>query len=127
MRAPRRRFLRRGLGVIALFGAFLGAILGLGVLRFHAARLAYHLNSINLSIQQYVNEETALKQELSALVAPIKIYGYCKENLGMQKVTNAEALPVRARGAGCREGERSRQEGLALQPGVAPGRVSDVA
>ncbi len=94
-KAYRRRFLRRGLGLVAVCGIVLCAILGLGVLRFHAARLAYHLNSINLSIRQYVNEETALKQELSALLAPINVYTYCKENLKMQKVANAETLPVR--------------------------------
>ena len=86
-KAYRRHFLRRGLGLIALCGIVLCAMLGLGVLRFHAARLAYQLNSINLSIQQYVNEETALKQELSALLAPINVYTYCKENLKMQKAS----------------------------------------
>ena len=94
-KAYRRRFLRKGLGLIAVCAIVLCAMLGLGVLRFHAARLSYHLNSINISIQQYVNEETALKQELSALLAPVNIYTYCKENLKMQKVTNAETLPVR--------------------------------
>ena len=96
-RAARKRFIRRGLGLLAVCGVVLCAILGLGVLRFHAARLAYRLNSINLAIQQYVNEETALKQELSALVAPINIYTYCKENLKMQKVANVETLSVRSR------------------------------
>ena len=66
----------------------------LGFLRFHAAHLAYQLDSINESIQQYVAEETRLQQELSALVAPIKIYTYCKECLGMQKVLRVEALSV---------------------------------
>ena len=72
-------------------------VIGLGILRFHAARLAYYLESINQSIQNYSNEEVVLRQELSALVAPIRIYSYCKESLGMQKVTKAETLPVRMR------------------------------
>ncbi len=73
-------------------------LIGLGILRFHAARLAYYLESVNQSIQKYSDEEVILRQELSALVAPIRIYSYCKENLGMQKVLKAETLPVRVRG-----------------------------
>ena len=69
-------------------------VIGLGILRFHAARLAYYLESINQSIQKYSDEEAVLRQELSALNAPIRIYSYCKESLGMQKVTRAETLPV---------------------------------
>ena len=72
-------------------------VIGLGILRFHAARLAYYLESINQSIQKYSDEEVVLRQELSALVAPIRIYSYCKESLGMQKVTKAETLPIRMR------------------------------
>ena len=74
-----------------------GLIVGLGILRFHAARLAYYLESINQSIQKYSDEEVVLRQELSALVAPIRVYSYCKENLGMQKVLRAETIPVRTR------------------------------
>ena len=70
-------------------------VIGLGILRFHAARLAYYLESVNQSIQKYSDEEVVLRQELSALVAPIRIYSYCKESLGMQKVMKAETLPVR--------------------------------
>lgn len=83
--------------VIALC-VVIGGIIGLGILRFHAARLAYYLESINQSIQRYSDEEVKLRQELSALVAPIRIYSYCKENLGMQKVMKAETMPVRIRG-----------------------------
>ena len=74
-----------------------GLVVGLGILRFHAARLAYYLESINQSIQKYSNEEVVLRQELSALVAPIRVYSYCKENLGMQKVLRAETIPVKVR------------------------------
>ena len=97
-RSAGRLFLRRGWGLILSFGLFLCVILGLGVLRFHAARKAYYLDSLNLSIQQLSNEETALKQEISALAAPIKIYSYCKERLGMQKVADAETLTIHLRG-----------------------------
>ena len=74
-------------------------IMGLGILRFHAARMAYYLDSLDLSIQRLSNEEAALKQEISALAAPIKIYSYCKEQLGMQKLAEAETLPVHLREA----------------------------
>lgn len=83
--------------IIAL-GVIMGLVIGLGILRFHAARLAYYLESVNLSIQKYSDEEVILRQELSALVAPIRIYSYCKESLGMQKVLRAETISVRARG-----------------------------
>ena len=73
-------------------------LIGLGILRFHAARLAYYLESVNQSIQKYSDEEVILRQELSALVAPIRIYSYCKESLGMQKVLKAETLPIRLHG-----------------------------
>jgi len=69
--------------------------MGLGFLRFHAARLSYYLDTVNKSIQKYTDEEIVLRQELSGLLAPIRIYSYCKENLGMQKVLKAETLPVR--------------------------------
>ena len=93
-------------------------VIGLGILRFHAARLAYYLESINQSIQKYSDEEVILRQELSALVAPIRIYSYCKESLGMQKVLKAETLPVRMRGervltASQNEESRGWRSGLA--------------
>lgn len=77
------------------FSIIICLVIGLGILRFHAARLAYYLESVNQSIQKYSDEEVILRQELSALVAPIRIYSYCKESLGMQKVVTAETLPVR--------------------------------
>ena len=82
---------------IAALGVITCLVIGLGILRFHAARLAYYLESVNQSIQKYSDEETILRQELSALVAPIRIYSYCKESLGMQKVLKAETLPIRSR------------------------------
>ena len=86
-----------GLKFVVGFGVCLVLVLGLGVLRFHAARLAYYLDSVNKSIQKYSDEEVILRQELSALVAPIRIYSYCKESLGMQKASHAQTMPVRFR------------------------------
>ncbi len=90
--------LKIGIKFILAFCVCVGLIIGLGILRFHAARLAYYLESVNQSIQKYSDEEVILRQELSALVAPIRIYSYCKESLGMQKALKAETLPVRMRG-----------------------------
>ncbi len=86
-----------GLKFVAVFGVCLVLVLGLGVLRFHAARLAYYLESVNKSIQKYSDEEVVLRQELSALVAPIRIYSYCKESLGMQKASRADTMPIKFR------------------------------
>ena len=90
--------LRTTIKFIAALFVIMCLLIGLGILRFHAARLAYYLESVNQSIQKYSDEEVILRQELSALVAPIRIYSYCKESLGMQKVLKAETLPIRVRG-----------------------------
>ena len=84
--------------VVATLSLVVVLTMGLGFLRLHAARLAYYLDTVNRSIQKYTDEEIVLRQELSGLLAPIRIYSYCKENLGMQKVLKAETLPVRRRG-----------------------------
>ncbi len=112
------RSLKIGIKVILAFSVCVGLVIGLGILRFHAARLAYYLESVNQSIQKYSDEEVILRQELSALVAPIRIYSYCKESLGMQKVLKAETLPVRMRGertltASRNEDSRGWRSGLA--------------
>ena len=52
----------------------------LGTLRYQAARLAYRLDNLNKAIGRYTLEETVLRQEFSGLVAPIRIYSYCKEH-----------------------------------------------
>ena len=83
--------------IVAALSLVVILTMGLGFLRFHAARLAYYLDTVNKSIQKYTDEEIVLRQELSGLLAPIRIYSYCKENLGMQKVLKAETLPVRRR------------------------------
>ena len=58
-------------------------IVGLGFFRFNASQLEYRLNSIERSIERYSIEEIELKQTLSSLTSPIKIYSYCKDRLGM--------------------------------------------
>ena len=95
-----------GLGIV------ISLVIGLGILRFHAARLAYYLESVNQSIQKYSDEEIVLRQELSALIAPIRIYSYCKENLGMQKVLKAETLPVRMKSGNLAASKSSSGSGL---------------
>lgn len=87
------------LKIIAALCLVVMLTMGLGFLRFQSARLAYYLDTVNKSIQKYAEEEVNLRQELSGLLAPIRIYSYCKENLGMQKVLKAETLPMRARGS----------------------------
>ena len=101
-----------GIKFLAAFIVCIGLVIGLGILRFHSARLAYYLESINQSIQRYSDEEVILRQELSALVAPIRIYSYCRENLGMQKVTKAETLPVRVRSEGLAASRKNNPSGL---------------
>ena len=73
-------------------------LLALGALRYEAGCLTYRLDSLNRAIGRYSMEETALRQEFSGLVAPIRIYSYCKEQLGMEKVRVAETILVRPRG-----------------------------
>ncbi len=102
-----RSKVRIGIKFVLALGVVIILIIGLGILRFHAARLAYYLESINQSIQRYSDEEVTLRQELSALVAPIRIYSYCKESLGMQKVRKAETMPMRFRGRDLNVAERN--------------------
>ncbi|MBR1439546.1 MAG: hypothetical protein IJ697_03845 [Synergistaceae bacterium] len=114
MRKDNNNRLRITFRFIIGFGVVISLVIGLGILRFHAARLAYYLESVNQSIQKYSDEEVVLRQELSALVAPIRIYSFCKESLGMQKVVKAETLPIRMRNenlAASKNSEPSRLKG----------------
>ncbi|MBQ3396927.1 MAG: hypothetical protein IJG34_07420 [Synergistaceae bacterium] len=99
-----------GIRFVIALTVVIGLVIGLGILRFHAARLAYYLESVNQAIQRYSDEEVTLRQELSALVAPIRIYSYCKESLGMQKVMKAETMPVRMRGRDLTASRRKESE-----------------
>ncbi len=87
-----------GFKLVLLLSIGVGLITGLGILRYRSSQLAWYLESVNDSIQKFSDEEVILRQELSALVAPIRIYSYCKEVLGMQKVLKAEVISVHAGG-----------------------------
>ena len=88
----------------ALAALSFAAIIGLGFFRFSASQLEYRLNSIERSIERHSAEEMELKQELSGLTSPIRIYSYCKERLGMStarqeivrmpRVLVADAVPA---------------------------------
>ena len=95
-RVNRGRALRKNFMPGVVFGLLV--LLALGALRYEAGCLAYRLDSLNRAIGRYSMEETALRQEFSGLVAPIRIYSYCKEQLGMEKVRVAETILVRPRG-----------------------------
>ena len=95
-RVNRVRAMRRHFMAVVVFGLLV--LLALGVLRYEAGCLAYRLDSLNRAIGRYSMEETVLMQEFSGLVAPIRIYSYCKEQLGMEKVRVAETILVRPRG-----------------------------
>ncbi len=112
MRKDNANRLRITLKFVLGLGLVVSLVIGLGILRFHAARLAYYLESVNQSIQKYSDEEVVLRQELSALVAPIRIYSYCKESLGMQKVVRAETLPVRLKNDNLAASKQNTPSGL---------------
>lgn len=88
---------------IIIFIIFAVFMVMLGTLRFKLSKMAYRLNGINESIRRCSEEETFLRQELSALTAPIKVYSYCRDQLGMTKMLTADAMPVRARGRAASE------------------------
>ncbi|MBQ9419777.1 MAG: hypothetical protein IJU31_05300 [Synergistaceae bacterium] len=120
MRKNNSEKLRFTLKMVTALSLVVLLTMGLGFLRFHAARLAYYLDSVNKSIQKYADEEVALRQELSGLLAPIRIYSYCKENLGMQKVLKAETLPMRVRGNSLTAAKKdSKQERESWRFGLA--------
>ena len=58
-------------------------IVVLGFFRFNAAQLEHRLSVMERSIARYTAEESELKQILSGLQSPIRIYRHCKELLGM--------------------------------------------
>ena len=59
-------------------------IIGLGFFRFNASQLEFRLSGIERSIARHAAEEIELRQTLSSLISPVKIYSYCKDRLGMQ-------------------------------------------
>lgn len=80
--------------LFAVATVFFIAITVLGLFRFQASRLEYVLNSINKGIERYSAEEVELRQVFSGLSSPIKIYSYCKDMLGMEKVKGVEMVQV---------------------------------
>ncbi|MDR1977352.1 MAG: hypothetical protein LBQ42_01320 [Synergistaceae bacterium] len=72
------------------------AIVVLGFFRLQVSRLEQLLSSIDGSIERYSAEEVELKQVFSGLASPIKIYSYCKDMLGMDKVKQVEIVNVPA-------------------------------
>jgi len=67
----------------ALSALVFAMIVGLGFFRFNASQLEHSLSRIERSIARYAVEEMELKQVLSGLTSPIRIYSFCKERLGM--------------------------------------------
>ena len=70
-------------------------IIGLGFFRFNSSHLEYRLSILEKSIERYSTEEEELMQTLSSLTSPIKIYGYCKDQLGMT-ASKQETLHVQS-------------------------------
>ena len=95
MRKDNTDRLRITLKFVLGLGVVISLVIGLGILRFHAARLAYYLESVNQSIQN-----------------PIRIYSYCKESLGMHKVLKAETLPVRTKSGHFAASKQNAPSGL---------------
>ncbi|MDR2180936.1 MAG: hypothetical protein LBP21_11570 [Synergistaceae bacterium] len=80
-----------------MIGAVLFTVLViLGFFRFQASRLEQHLSNLDKDIERYSAEEVELKQVFSGLASPIKIYGYCKDMLGMDKVKHVEMVRIPA-------------------------------
>ena len=77
-----------------LFALIVMTFMPLGFLRFSAAQQESQLNAIERSIVRYTLEETELRQALSALTSPIRIYSFCIGYLGMVAGTQ-EVIHVR--------------------------------
>lgn len=75
---------------LVLFGSFMG----LGVLRLYSFRLECKLNSINSQIESFQAQQVELKQRLSSLLSPGRIYGYSKKDLGMVYASNVKVLRI---------------------------------
>jgi len=68
--------------------------MGLGVLRLYSFRLECKLNSINSQIESFQAQQVELKQRLSSLLSPGRIYGYSKKDLGMVYASNVKVLRI---------------------------------
>ena len=64
----------------------------LACVRFYAGHLEQEVAVVTRAIEQLSMEEMSLKQQLSALKSPNRVYSYCKDTLKMQKSTNVSIL-----------------------------------
>jgi hypothetical protein len=76
--------------------ALFTALVILGFFRLQVSRLEQLLSNIDKDMERYSTEEAEFKQIFSGLASPIKIYSYCKDMLGMDKVKNVEVIHVPA-------------------------------
>lgn len=70
------------------------AFMGLGVLRLYSFRLECRLNGINSQIESFRAQEITLRQELSAVLSPGRVYAFSKEQLGMTYAADVKVLQV---------------------------------
>lgn len=76
------------LTALVLFASFMG----LGVLRLYSFRLEYKLNSINSQIDSISAQHIELKQKLSSLLSPARVFDYSRKQLGMAFASNVRTL-----------------------------------
>jgi len=66
--------------------------LTLACVRFYAGYLEQEVAVTTRAIEQLSMEEMSLKQQLSALKSPNRVYSYCRDTLKMQKSTSVGIL-----------------------------------
>ena len=92
-REPAPFFLRKKSPYLILFALILfTSFMGLGVLRLYSFRLEYKLNGINSQIDSLVARNVALKESMSALLSPARVFDYSKKQLGMTFASNVRTL-----------------------------------
>jgi cell division protein FtsL len=92
-REPASFFLRKKSPYLILFALILfTSFMGLGVLRLYSFRLEYKLNGINSQIDSLVAQNVALKESMSALLSPARVFDYSKKQLGMTFASNVRTL-----------------------------------
>jgi len=64
-------------------------------MRFYASYLEQEVTVTSHAIERVSMQEMSLKQQLSALKSPNRIYSYCKDTLKMQKSTNVGVLKTK--------------------------------
>lgn len=86
---------RRACPYIIIFAVVMfGSFIGLGVLRLYSFRLECKLNGINVQIESFQAEQVSLKQKLSSLLSPGRVFGFSKNELGMIYASNVKTLKV---------------------------------